>query len=457
MGGIRFSGMASGLPPNIVEQLMEAERIPIKNIETQKTKTEDKLKLVTDLETKISEINKTIGGLTNRKGFVDKKMTSGFPDIINGNVDPEVAESGEWNLEVVQLAERPVANSTAFPDKDKTKIGTGYIKFETEQGEKEVYITNEGSTLEKVAETINRAEIGATAIVVNDRSDKENPFKLQVSGLKSGDDNQVKFPIVYFLDGDQDFLFDKMKPAVNAKFKLDGMEYETASNQVSDLLPGVSLDLKRAAPGQNVRLNVTENWEVIGGKVKAFVDAYNAALGFVQGQNKITNTGKNPQLGPLGGDGMLRTVESRLRSIIQDPQYTTGSSITRINDLGIEFARNGTLNFNQEKFNKVLTGNPTAVVGFLRGDGVSTGFMPTVKRGIDVLLNAQFGAIGTRKKNYGDRIGQMNERIDNKERQLSRKEDSLRKKFSDLESQMSKLQSQGAGLSAAGLGGGKQG
>ncbi len=49
-GKISFSGLASGLPPNIVDQLVEAERIPIKTIENQKGKQEARLKLVQNLK-----------------------------------------------------------------------------------------------------------------------------------------------------------------------------------------------------------------------------------------------------------------------------------------------------------------------------------------------------------------------------------------------------------------------
>ena len=38
---MNFSGMSgSGLPPNIVEQLMQAERAPVKNMEISKNKKE---------------------------------------------------------------------------------------------------------------------------------------------------------------------------------------------------------------------------------------------------------------------------------------------------------------------------------------------------------------------------------------------------------------------------------
>ncbi|MGZ3748967.1 MAG: flagellar filament capping protein FliD, partial [Pseudobdellovibrionaceae bacterium] len=165
MAGIRISGMASGLPPNIVEQLMDAERIPVKNMENQKAKNEDKLKLVTELETKVNDITKNLGELTSTKGFSDKKLTSGDPNIVDGTLDPGLAVPGDYSLEVLQLAQKPSAISNGFPDKDKTQLGVGYIKFKTSEGLKEVYINGKNSTLTGVADQINAQDLGLRASV----------------------------------------------------------------------------------------------------------------------------------------------------------------------------------------------------------------------------------------------------------------------------------------------------
>ncbi|MGZ3743979.1 MAG: flagellar filament capping protein FliD [Pseudobdellovibrionaceae bacterium] len=443
MAGIRISGMASGLPPNIVEQLMDAERIPVKNMENQKAKNEDKLKLVTELETKVNDITKNLGELTSTKGFSDKKLTSGDPNIVDGTLDPGLAVPGDYSLEVLQLAQKPSAISNGFPDKDKTQLGVGYIKFKTSEGLKEVYINGKNSTLTGVADQINAQDLGLRASVIEDHKDAENPFRLLVAGLGTGNDKQIEFPKIYMLDGDQDMYFENSKPAQNAKVKVDGFEIELPENKVTDLFPGVTLDIRQAAPGRAIRINVKENLEVISGKIKSFVDAYNAALGFIQNQHKLTTgSGKSPQMGPLGGDGLLRTVESSLRGVILNPQYGVQTPIQRLNELGIEFNRNGTLDFKQDKFNKVLQANPQGVAEFFRGDGIKTGFVATVKTAINNLVNTQFGPIGNRKKGMQSKIDQINSRIDTKERQLVQKEESLRKKFSDLESKMSSLNQQ---------------
>ena len=82
MTGIRITGMASGLPPNIVDQLMDAERIPVKEMESKKVTEDEKYKLVEELETKVNEVPKGIVELIGTKGFTNMKLNSGDPNII---------------------------------------------------------------------------------------------------------------------------------------------------------------------------------------------------------------------------------------------------------------------------------------------------------------------------------------------------------------------------------------
>ena len=370
-------------------------------------------------------------------------------------MDPAVAVTGEWQVEVLQLAQKPGAKSNGFPDKDSTQIGVGYLRFNTPAGQKDIYINQGNSTLEGIAGAVNSAGIGMRAMVVTDKADKDNPFRLMVTGLQTGDENQVEFPTVYMLDGDQDLYFENSNAAQNAKIKVDGFEMEVPENKVSDIIPGVTLDLKQAAPGRPIRINVKEDLEVISGKIKGFVDAYNAALGFIQGQHKLQKGSDGKEhLGPLGGDGLVRSIESSLRRVILNPQYGLPTDIQRIGELGIEFNRNGTLNFNQEKFNKVLAANPGNVSVFLRGDCGNLGFVPTVKREVNNLINSTSGPIANRKRSVQQKVDSINKRIEDKERQLTRREETLRRQFSDLEGKMSQLQSQGAAVGQIGAGGG---
>jgi flagellar hook-associated protein 2 len=447
VGAITFGSINTGLPPNIVDQLMEAERIPVKNMTKNKEKSEAKLKLVDELAGKIGDIRKGLGELASTKGFSDVKLVAGDPNVIAGTVDPSKYQPGSWNIEVKQLAEKASALTNGFPDKDKTEIGVGYFRFKTPNGNKDVYIKKENNTLDGVAKAINAAGVGIRAMVINDRKDPDAPFKLVFSAEGLGADKNVDYPRIYMLDGDQDIFLEKKIDAKNGVVKVDGIEFEISENTLKDVIPGATLELKQASPGHGINVTVKEDLEVVSGKIKTFVDGVNGVLTFVQAQNKLdksTDTTKT-----LGGDSMIRTVEQRMRQLLQNPQYGTKGDIKTIGQLGIMFNRNGTLDFDQKKFNAALAASPESVQSFLVGDGFATGFISNVRREVNNLLNPSFGPITNRSNGLKQVIQQTDERIAQKERQLVQKEDSLRQKFSRLEETMSRIKSQGAQMGQA--------
>lgn len=454
MPAITFGGMNSGLPPDLVERLVEAERLPVKKMEEQKGKSTDRLKLVTDLETKIGAIRGSLGELASARGFADIKVLSGDPNIIQGTVDPALSQPGSWNVEVVKLAEKAAAITNGFPDKDKTEIGVGYFKFKTADGDREVYINGDNNTLEGAAQAINNAKVGVRASVINDRKEKDSPFKLVLAADAVGADNTVEYPTLYFLDGDQDLFFDQEREATNGIVKVDGFEFEIADNTLKDMIPGVTLELKQAAPGRGVNVTVKEDLEVVSGKIKSFVESMNGVLGFIQQQNKLdknTDTSRT-----LGGDSLLRSLEQRLRQMILSPQYGVKGDIRQLNQLGIQFNRSGTLDFDEKKFNAVLAQRPDHVHAFFVGDNLNTGFVPTVRREIGTMLNGAFGPLSNRKRGLQQKIDQIDQRIETKERQLVRREEQLRNKFAKLEETLGRIKGQGQAMAAIqqGAGGG---
>ncbi len=442
-------GSASGLPSNIVEQLMEIERMPINNLEDRKTKTSAKLTLVDDLDGKLKAIRESIGSLASTRGFTDYKLMSADDKIVSGTVDPNNAITGSWNLEVLQLAEKASAISNGFPDKDETEVGVGYLKFDTEDGIKEVYVGGENTTLTGLAQAINNAGVGMQASVVTDKADSDNPYRLILSGRGVGGDNKIDFPTIYLLDGDQDFYFDESREAKNGKVKLDGFEIEVPQNTLEDLVPGLVIDLKQAAPGKIINLTVQEDREMVAGKAKGFVESVNAVLAFIQKQNALNE--KSDTSRTLGGDQVLRTVEMRLRNLLQGSVVGAGP-IQNLSQVGITFNRSGTLDFSQEKFNTVLAKTPNDVQKFLAGDGVATGFIPKLRTTVNGLMDNFYGPVANKRKSLQSEIDRADQRIESKERHLATKEQSLKRKFASLEETMSRLQGQ-ASMVQAKLGG----
>jgi len=175
---VRLSGIASGLPPNLVEQLVQLERVPILKVEEKKSFENERLKLVNDLSEKVAKIDESLIGLSSYKAFLDLLAISSDPNILEATVDKDLAEPGLYRFEILELAERSTAMSNGFADKDETQIGVGFFNIVLSNGEdRSVYVDSGSNTLSGLAALINEntADLGIKARVINDGSRKFFP------------------------------------------------------------------------------------------------------------------------------------------------------------------------------------------------------------------------------------------------------------------------------------------
>jgi flagellar hook-associated protein 2 len=450
--GISFGSINTGLPPDIVKQLVEAERQPLKALEARKAKSQEQLKLVDDLTTKVRDIASGLRELGNTRGFSDIKIETGDPNVILATGEKGVAQKGNYMVEVEKLAHKTAAASNGFPDKDQTQVGVGYFKVKDANGNKrEIYVDKNHNTLDGLAKLINSKSLGIQASVIQDRTDKDYPYRIMLSGKGIGQDGGVSFPTFYFLDGDQDFFLEKERPAENGRVKVDGFEFEITDNTLKDVIPGVTLQLRQAAPGKEIFVDVGEDKELIQGKVKKFVDGMNSVFSFIQQQNALDKDSDTTRT--LGGDGLLRNIENRFRNILQSPVYAAKGSVKYLAETGISFARNGQLTFDEDKFKAVAGRDLEGLQEFFVGDSLTYGLIPEVKRAIGDMVDSSYGPLSQRSQGIKTKITQFDQQIANKERILAQKEIQLKSQFSRLEETMSKLKSQGQYLQAK-LGGG---
>ena len=452
--GISFGSINSGLPKDIVQQIVEGEKIPINQMEMRKAKIENKKALLGQLrglvEAARGEILKNKGQRSLRELSVEK----GDHKEISVSVDKNIAEPGKYQIEVMQLAQKSSAITNGVEDKDKTYVGVGYIKAVLPNGDKkEIYVDEKSATLSGIAKLINAdTELGIRANVVNDGKGGDEPWRLIVSLTETGDENKAEFPYLYLVDGETDIVFEKERPAQDAKIKLDGFEIEVPSNRVTDLLPGVVIDLNKANPGQEIGLEIKEDVAKIGGKVNGLVSSLNNILKFIKEQNTLNEASDTSQT--LGGDLTLTQIESRIRGAIFTPIKTSKGTM-RLGDLGVTFQRDGLLGFDQAKFENALATDYKSVSEALTGtydkkNGKTDGFIDLLDATARDLLAPPSGVLVTRKNGLDSQIGQIDRQISNRHRVIAQKEEILKAKFARLEETMSKIRAQGSGL--AGLG-----
>lgn len=450
---ISFGSINTGLPKDIVKQIISAEQIPVQNMEKQKGKIQDKKGLVDQLVKLVEDVRGNLALNGNARSLREFKVDTNT-DIVGVTTDKNRAVPGTYQIEVVSLAQKSSAMSTGFEDKDTSYVGVGFIQYTMPNGEtKDIYVDSDNASLSGIAKLINKdSSLGVTANVINDGSDSENPWRLILSLNKTGDDATVDFPYFYFVDGEDDFQLEFQREAHDAKIKLDGFEVESPENKMSDLIPGVTLDLKKAKPGEEFTLKISEDIDAVGAKVNDLVGKLNGVLTFIKQQNTMDE--KTDTSRTLGGDIMLQSLQGRIHSAVFKDVLTDGG-YKRAGDIGLSFNRDGMIEFDEKKFQTKLAENYNQVTQILTGTftpegGKSEGFMDNLNAMVGTALRMPDGLIQSRKKTLQSNIEQIDRRINQKQKFIEEKEKNLKDKFARLEGTISKIRSQGAGLSAMG-------
>ena len=454
--GISFGSINTGLPKNIVQQLVEAERIPIQKLEGRKAKIANKKALVGQLTGLVQGLRTDLRANSSSKMLREVTVNT-RDDLVSVDVDKNIVQPGIHQIEIVSLAKRSTGTSNGFEDPNNVYTGVGYIRYSLPNGEeKDVFIGPENASLNGIASVINSDPAnGLNAVVINDGSGDEAPWRLNLSLTESGDENKVEWPYFYLIDGDDDLYIENEQKAKDARIKLNGFEFEVASNKLKSIIPGAVVTLKRPAPGEEFAIEITEDSAKVTDKVKGLTDKINAVISFINEQNRLTESSDTSQT--LGGDIMLQTIESRLRNSVFTPVKTPIGDV-RAADYGISFQKDGTLTFDTKTFEKKTSEDyrklSMFMTGFMDEEGEQVqGFIKNLMTVADQLVSYPAGLLKSKEGTLDSNIRRIDRNIAQKERFLAQKEKNLKRKFSRLESTISNIKNQGAGLGSIGAGG----
>jgi flagellar hook-associated protein 2 len=431
-----------------------AEQKPVQRIDNKVKKAEGTLELVRDFKKRVSEIKNSLLTIRNVNDFRELKGVSSDPGILDVTaIDKSKATPGKYDFEVLNLANTDSIMTYGFEDADESEVGVGYINFKTPEGEeREVYINTDNNTLKGVADTINKAGVGVKAFVVHDGTDSDEPWRLVITGDKTGWKDDFEWPTFYMLDGDLDFDTERSRDAKSAIVRFNGHPVMLDENKIKDLLPGVNIDLKKARPGEVISFEVTPDIQKIRDKVQKFVEATNGALQFIQDQNKLDAKSYLDPKKALGGDVAVQALENRMRTLLQQNHTNAeGATIRRLGDIGIEFNRNGLLDFNGDKFDKLLQDRFDEVATLVSGNGPLDGFANEMIRLVDGIVRSGDGMMSIREGNLQRQVDTLNRQKESAEAQVQRKLERIRTQFQRAEGAIQQMQNFAAG---AGVGGG---
>ena len=331
---MQLGTVGSGLDvETIVKALVDADVAPKTNaLDRRESSLQAELTAVGTLKSSLSSLESTLTGLANGTDF----------DLLSIDAPSEVSvvqtgspATGHYSIDVNSLAASQVLASSGFAA-SSTVIGTGTLTFKlgspayasgtsgaysgfTADASKTVTVTIDSSnnTLSGIRDAVNATSVGVTASLVVDGSQTRLLFTADYSGAateisisadyddSNDSDSSGLSQLAYNIDSGS-FVgnLSEARSSKDASFTLNGLALTNSSNNISGLVDGLDVTLKKTTSSAETIL-IEKDAVGIEKKVQAFVDAYNSYQTTISSLMDYTDAA-----GALAGDSTARRIQT---------------------------------------------------------------------------------------------------------------------------------------------------
>ncbi|MDD2759808.1 MAG: flagellar filament capping protein FliD [Methylomonas sp.] len=431
MGIVSSVGLGSGIDiQDLVSKLSKAESQPALNaISRKKTIADTRLSGLGTLKSALSDFQNVIAKLKDSNLFKTYKSTSADESIVKATAGLG-SVAGSYSIEVTQLAKAQKSVTAAEFTNASELVGGGTLTIGIPSGASFSVETTGATTLQGLRDAINSASdnslVTASIINVDNQAGTGTISKLVLTAKNTGTENAFTVSVADDDGNNYDGLglsrfaslnFDSSAEveATDAKIKVDGQVATRSSNKISDVLPGVTLELgKLTEADQPIAVEIGLDNEAINKVINDFVTAYNKLSTTAQSLGKYggSTDGSGSGNGPLIGNSTLRYISSQLRQNATDVVSSTTSKFNSLAMLGISI-KDGTMSLDSSKLNEVLSTDLQAVNDvFTSVDGVATRMNESVSNFLQSggpldtqqsSLKKQLSALESRKLNIQER------------------------------------------------------
>ncbi len=365
MPAITINGLVSGIDTdNIVSGLLDIQQQQLDRMALRKTEVQRKQAAFSTLESRMLSLRSDAGvlGRTSSNPLTKLSVTASDSEAISATASSS-AVAGVYAMTVNSRAAAHQVASQGFADAD-AEITQGTFEIRLGSGDvKTITIDSNNATLSGLASAINASGSGVSASIIKDSAGGSTPYKLLLTGTKTGADNAITVTNNLAASGgtatkpNLDFL-NPVQAAADAEVTLGSgagaITVSSSTNRFDDLIAGVSFELMQVSDGQQVSLTVARDTTGAVTAVQDFVDSFNAVLSFID-DNSTYNTSTNEGGVFLGNAGAIR-VQQTLRSTIQNVVPGANPLANRLTSVGLSFTDNGRLQFDQSKLQDALNG-----------------------------------------------------------------------------------------------------
>ena len=368
MAGISSLGVGSGvLTADIIDQLKAADEAQItKPVEDKITLNNQKQDAYSLLSSLMTTFKSSVSALSYDTIFDSKTVD------VSGNVGINVdagANVESFTLETVALAKKDITKFTALASRE-AKVSDAAINGGAGTLTIGAYTVDYDATttLSDLAQSITEAsngDIDASIIQTGDGA-----YSLVVSSSQTGADQALAISDSsgslesILMDAVAVDGYEKIQTATDAEFKYNGITTTRSTNEINDLVLGLSITLQKE--GDFSTIDITDDTEPLMGEMQLLADNYNALM-----QNISDMTSKNEETGAQGvfnGDSFIKSIKRDITNSIT--QMVGSESLVQF---GISLDKYGTMSFDKSEFQTKMTSDPDAVKVFFTGGTDSNG------------------------------------------------------------------------------------
>jgi flagellar hook-associated protein 2 len=391
-GQVNISGLGNGTDFNaLIDGLVKAESVHITTLQKWKQEWDDKVAQFQNLNTKMLTLKTTLSGMDTLDSFMVKAVSSTDTSALTATAD-STAQVSTHSVIIGQLAQNDVLTTTSGVSSLTTSVMTSNSNITFSYAGTSITLSNisAGTTLSGLVSYINNnaycsGKIKATTIYDG------SVYHLQVYGLGQGDANQVVLSSTGGLVF-QPAAFDNTQNAQSAHLKVDGYPIGATnwlsrdSNTVTDVVPGVTLNLKKADANTTLQIGISTDTAAVKENIKTFVNQVNEVRTLIQTITKVDTTdAKNPQGSILTGNYAVQMISTQLKDICADKglgfnyysvsgNTTTGDYFSSLSQLGITTdadqgsTTSGLLVLDDTVLNSALSTDPDSVAKLFAAD-----------------------------------------------------------------------------------------
>lgn len=444
-------GIGSGMDINgIVSQLIEAEGQPAFNsIDRKEEQANSKVSALGRLKSALSDFRTATGKLNEGGAFSQHKtnLTEEDTDAAMIATAGLGAAAGVYTMEVQQLAEAHKLTSKGYSGYDAV-VGTGTLDFTVGENNFSVILDGTNNSLEGVRDAINTASdndsVNASIINVDDGLGG-TVSKLVLTSEETGTANNINVAATGS-SGLSDLTYSgggggmtQQNEAQDAIILVDGQQATRSTNSITDVIQGVTLDLKTAELGKEFNLDVSLDEENIKEVTDAFVSAYNGLMTIAKDLGRFDPEGES---GALIGNSTLRSVQSQIRQAVGDSVSGVTSGFNSLAMVGITIDRSGVMSLNNSEFSEALSENRNAVSDVFSSEN---GVASRLDTRLDQYLQSG-GTFDLQTTSLNKQLSRYSEDRDNVQSRLDDMERVLMKQFIAMDVAVGQFQSTGSYL-----------